>query len=640
MKLRTQLALSFLVLAVLPLGGIVLYSYASSLEAFHQAVAAESQTLTAEMEQSLGSTRERLKRTVRRLGELPPDAMAALRLEDGRLSDAGLRYLAGKIGEDLRYVESLEFIPEAVEPVVAAPPPSPGPGSAVVFVMPSPLDPQRQAEIAARVQERLARTVEVRKRLSDAERQALEKSREQTRRLLGEELKCTVRHQEKVLGNLRAQVKPQVLVQSVLASIPRSQGEVPFAVDPEGRLYLLPGDERRLQGLSRDGLVGRVAGEAADEGWLVVDRHDPETGLRFGVARPVRESLQQMRRAAARNFGYGLGLVGLSLVGIFPLSGRISRKLSVLSAGADRLAQGRLETRVPVGPRDELGRLAEAFNHMAEELSTREQQLLEQERLRKEQEIDRRLLEAEHSRKSAELEQARQFQLSLLPARLPEVPGLALAASVHTATEVGGDYYDFLQGPDGSLTVAVGDATGHGAASGILVTAVKGLFTADVGWCSPAKFLDRTNNVIRRMRLGRMAMALAVLRLEGRRLTVASAGMPPVLLHRAVSGTVEEILLAGTPLGALADCCYSECEVEVAPGDTLLLLSDGFPELAGPAGEPLGYPRAQELFGQAAGKPGATPDQILADLIAAGDAWRGGESLGDDMTFVVLKVEP
>ena len=87
------------------------------------------------------------------------------------------------------------------------------------------------------------------------------------------------------------------------------------------------------------------------------------------------------------------------------------------------------------------------------------------------------------------------------------------------------------------------------------------------------------------MGLSRMAMALTVARCLGRRLTISSAGMPPALHFRAATGEIDEIALPGMPLGARADFDYAEREIELAPGDSLLLMSDGFPELANPGGE-------------------------------------------------------
>ena len=76
------------------------------------------------------------------------------------------------------------------------------------------------------------------------------------------------------------------------------------------------------------------------------------------------------------------------------------------------------------------------------------------------------------------LEEARQLQLSMLPKKLPNITGLEIAAYMKPATEIGGDYYDFHEGADGTLTIAVGDAIGHGLKAGSVVTATKSLFNA------------------------------------------------------------------------------------------------------------------------------------------------------------------
>jgi serine phosphatase RsbU (regulator of sigma subunit) len=439
-------------------------------------------------------------------------------------------------------------------------------------------------------------------------------------------------------GESLARIRPNIRMDALMSRIfalRRAQGEVLFALDAAGRtVAMTPGGERRLAKVPIS--CDPHPGHSHSPSWVVVTKKDPESGLCFGVARPIRESLVDMRSAAVRNFAYGLGLVGLCFAGVFPLSGRITRNLSRLMEGVERLGRGDLAARVPVRSRDEVGRLGDAFNRMAAELHENQARLLEEERLRKEREIERRLLEAENARKSGELEQARQFQLSLLPRELPRRAGLDLAVHIRTATEVGGDYYDFLEGGDGSLTIAIGDATGHGAAAGTMVTVAKGLFTARAGDLPPAAFLTHANEVIRRMQLGRMAMALTIVRLEGRRLTVSAAGMPPLLIRRARGGgEVEEVCLNATPLGALAEPAYAERTADLEAGDTLLLTTDGFPELLGAGGDPLGYPRAAEHFAAAAGQD---PGSVIASLVAAGDSWRAGAPLHDDVTFVVVRV--
>ncbi len=199
---------------------------------------------------------------------------------------------------------------------------------------------------------------------------------------------------------------------------------------------------------------------------------------------------------------------------------------------------------------------------------------------------------------------------------------------------MGGDYYDFHLGEDGELTAAIGDATGHGARAGTMVTVVKSLFSAFAGQTGPRELLSEAARTVKRMDLGRMAMGLGLVRLEGETLTVSSAGMPPVLLYRAGTGRAEEVALAGMPLGGLASE-YEERRLQIAPGDVILMMTDGLPELTDPAGEPLGYPRVRSLFEELGTRP---PDEVIAGLTATAESWSGGQAPKDDITFVAIRV--
>jgi serine phosphatase RsbU (regulator of sigma subunit) len=450
---------------------------------------------------------------------------------------------------------------------------------------------------------------------------------------------CDVESGDRVLGQIQAKVKATELLRTVLSQTDRERGEIPFALDGEGQLYVAEADDAaRLRDLPALEAMRRgtgAPGKASDGDWIVVARQDPATAFRYGIARPLSRPMAELKRATARNFSFGLALVGLALAGMVPVSGRLVRNVRRLEDGASRIADGDLAARVPVTSKDELGRLAATFNRMAEQLAEHQERLLEQERLRKEEEISRRLLAAENERRRRELEEARDFQLSLLPRELPRRDGIDLAVSMTTATEVGGDYYDFLDGPGGRLILAVGDATGHGAAAGTMVTAVKGLFAGGAGEVAPAAFLRAANAAVHRMGLVRRAMALTVARLDGRRLVLSAAGMPPALHHVAARAKVSEIALAGTPLGARGDFPYTEAAIDLAAGDAVLFVSDGLPELPNAAGEPFGYERLAGRFAEL-----ATGDAraIVAGLEASVAAWSPDHSPADDVTFLVLKV--
>jgi serine phosphatase RsbU (regulator of sigma subunit) len=448
----------------------------------------------------------------------------------------------------------------------------------------------------------------------------------------GSGLKVPVREEGRVVGEVMARMKGKELLRRVLGRTRRTQGEVPFALDSEGRLFTLSDeDQAAIDGLPLHG--GET--EHVLENWVVVTTKIPESGMSFGIARPIRESLEEIRRTALRNFGFGTGLIGLALLGILPLSRRMSRNVQEVTAAAESVAEGDLSTRVPVRSRSEIGQLATAFNSMAEDLARNQKRLLEEERTRRDSEVERTLLQAELDRQTEELEQARRFQLSLLPKQLPVHETFKLAVEMRTATEVGGDYYDFQLDDKGVLTAAVGDATGHGARAGTMVTVIKSLFSAYPPGDSLADFLSEAGGAIRRMDLGRMAMALALVRLNGYRLTLAAAGMPPVLLYRHQTGRVEEIEFAGMPLGSFSTT-YGERTIDVQSGDTLLVMTDGLPELPNAEGEPLGYQRASEAFE----RHGARPlTEVIDELCAVAEGWSGGGAPADDVTFVALRVE-
>jgi serine phosphatase RsbU (regulator of sigma subunit) len=735
MKIRTQLVVAFLLLAVVPLTGIVLYSYVSSLRAVRRETESQARTLVGEMNGRLASVKGELDRGVERMRDVSAREILTAARSTGRGgTDPRMDEFVLGFGEAAPFLQALEFVPmppsrdpatpsppqppepphtvrrvvinvpgilqearremeaeaaaepdpvarQAIEaalaalgPVEAPPappaPPEPGeppqepqspwagiPQAAIEGIQEEVAKEQKKALEATRAAEKKQAAIDRKQAALDREREkaleatrtaereqaaldrerraALDRERDRMERLvLGRALEVPVRERGRVVGKVKAQVRSDELLRGILARTRSAKGEVPFAIDAEGELYTESDDDRRkLEGLhsSFASQVRKGSGPWAFGYWAVATSKDPESGLVFGIARPM--PLQEVRRTAARNLGYGLGMIGLALFGILPLSTRMTRNVKLVTEGADRIAKGDLEARVPVRSRNEFGKLALAFNQMAEDLKRHRERLLEEERLRKEREIEQALLQTEYERKTRELEEARRFQLSLLPKTLPQHPGFEIAVSMRTATEVGGDYYDFQISEDGALTVAVGDATGHGARAGTMVTVVKSLFSADAGSSRPREFLDEAAQAVKRMELGRMAMGLCLARLAGRALTLSSAGMPPVFLRRS-NGEAEEIALQGMPLGGLASD-YQERLLEVNSGDTILLLTDGLPELTNGEGDPLGYPRVRSLFESLGGKP---PEEIIAGLAAAAESWADGQPPKDDITLVVVRI--
>ncbi len=249
-------------------------------------------------------------------------------------------------------------------------------------------------------------------------------------------------------------------------------------------------------------------------------------------------------------------------------------------------------------------------------------------------EIQNKIIQAENERKTQELEEARQLQLSMLPKELPKLPNLEIAVYMQTATEVGGDYYDFHVDEDGTLTAVIGDATGHGMKAGTIVTITKSLFNSLGSSKNILKTFSRISQVIKDMKFRQLSMCLSMLKINSNQLTLSSAAMPPALIYREKSRSVEEIEMKGMPLGAMKDFPYELHESQIENGDTILLLSDGLPELANSEQEMYGYDRIKNEFSIVGNK---TPEEIISHFKSSASNWVNGNDPDDDVTFVIIK---
>lgn len=245
-------------------------------------------------------------------------------------------------------------------------------------------------------------------------------------------------------------------------------------------------------------------------------------------------------------------------------------------------------------------------------------------------------LEIQNERQTRELEEARELQLSMLPRVVPDHASVEIEAYMRTATEVGGDYYDFHVSKDGTLTVAIGDATDHGARAGTMVTAVKSLFNILVEEHDLELVMRSATNALKRMHLGKLYMAMALAKVSRGSMRIAGAGMPGALVFRRATGEVEEVSLSGMPLGSLVNYPYEVSEIKLEDGDTVLLMSDGFAERFNGEGEMFGYERAKKAFSEVAPLSAA---EIIDRLVQESDRWAGNDALTDDMTFVVMKTK-
>ena len=239
----------------------------------------------------------------------------------------------------------------------------------------------------------------------------------------------------------------------------------------------------------------------------------------------------------------------------------------------------------------------------------------------------------EQDRRETELEEAREFQMKMLPKDPPKMLGLEIAAGIKTATEVGGDYYDWFP-QNNSLYVAVGDATGHGMTAGMMVSITKAGLMGTPPHIPPNEVTYGLNRTIKSIDLGKNKMAISIARFWEDRVEFTSAAMPPIYHYKSETNEVDEILLEGLPLGSFKGETYSLLSVETKPGDAYVFISDGLPEATNISEKMLGYKAVLECI-KNNGKNSA--EEIKQTLFDLGNAWLDGVPNQDDITIVVVK---
>lgn len=313
-------------------------------------------------------------------------------------------------------------------------------------------------------------------------------------------------------------------------------------------------------------------------------------------------------------------VMGLLTGHILNLVHSYSRNLKLLFAnqtGAlEHVSRGDLDTVVPVATQDEFGLIAGHTNAMIEGLRDR-----------------MRMVEG--------LRVAREVQQRLLPRRAPAAAGLDLAGSTRYSDETGGDYYDFLEDPQGGrLGVAVGDVTGHGVGAAMLMTSVRGLLRLRAA--HPGGLGERLGDVNRMLirdtfGSGRfMTLFLLEVDLADRSLAWGCAGHDPGMLYDPATGEFTDLDGGDVPLGVTPQAEYREfSRGPLAPGSVLVLGTDGIWEARDASGRMFGKDRVREVVRAHAASPAG---DIAAAVTAAVDAFAAGTPQADDQTLVVLKV--
>lgn len=240
----------------------------------------------------------------------------------------------------------------------------------------------------------------------------------------------------------------------------------------------------------------------------------------------------------------------------------------------------------------------------------------------------------------AEIDQIAEIQRSLLPQEVPQIPGVKVAAAYATFDRAGGDYYDVFPDPTGRTQrfgFLIADASGHGPSAAVVVSMLHTVLRNMAELPSPDRLLEELNRRLFARRIGSsFVTALAgVYDADAGTLEFAGAGHPPPLVHGA-EGVRELEVDGGPPLGILDAIGSSVTTRKFAPGERVLLYTDGISEAMSPTSELFGVARVVRAM-QAAPRPPSEPEAVLHAIDHAIRAHIGSAKPSDDQTALVLE---
>jgi serine phosphatase RsbU (regulator of sigma subunit) len=357
-----------------------------------------------------------------------------------------------------------------------------------------------------------------------------------------------------------------------------------------------------------------------------------------------RISVVSQASVGAMTFGQMLLLV-LAVIGVlfliiqavalaigFVLARQITGAVHDLFTGTQHVRAGEFGHQIPVRARDQLGELAESFNLMTGEVTTLLGEM------------------ADKGRMEQEMFAARAIQQKLLPSGPLKVTGLVVSAFCEPAREVAGDYYDFLPITDTMTGMLIADVAGKGLAAGLYMAQLKVIVQSLARLHhEPKEFLCAVNKVVSANldAASFITMSYGVIDVERREMTFARAGHCP-LIHvpadqppgrRKARLLVPDGMVVGLQIddGTMFDNLLTEQTIALAPGDLVVWFTDGISETMNESFDCFGEERLAQVVEQYAHLPF---DQLRSYILAELRAFASGADQHDDMTMILMKIEP
>jgi sigma-B regulation protein RsbU (phosphoserine phosphatase) len=350
------------------------------------------------------------------------------------------------------------------------------------------------------------------------------------------------------------------------------------------------------------------------------------TGWAFAAVLPEREALAgvhaRMTMAAIALAGTLVLIIGC----IWLVSGLLARPIIRLRTKVLEIAGGNLNARVEgITSHDEIGELAESFNTMTADLRTHVEHLAHE--------------RASRAKIERDLDLAREIQRGLLPKTEPNAPGFEIAGWNQAADKTGGDYFDWLELPDGRTVMTLADVTGHGIGPALIVAVCRAYMraSASAGHGSLSVAMARVNDLLHEdIPDGRfVTAAVGVLDPSKAQMKLISAGQAPLLFYEARTDTVHNWDADDLPLGIAGGLTFEDVRtIDFATGDALVLATDGFFEWANRDREQFGTKRMEDVVRENHELP---PHEFITRLYEIVLEHASGTEQADDLTAVVIK---
>lgn len=313
--------------------------------------------------------------------------------------------------------------------------------------------------------------------------------------------------------------------------------------------------------------------------------------------------------------GYAFGIMAfIAILLSLRFSRTVTKPLQLLVKRAQSLADGDFEAKTDIRSRDEFGDVGRVFDSVGPQLEERYMM-------------------------SQSLALAMEVQQSLLPKKPPRLDGFDIAGRVIYCDETGGDYFDYIDALDGSISVVVGDVSGHGIQSALLMSsaraflrqrsAISGDLAGVLGDVNRQLSLDIGDS-------GQfITMFCCRINPENKRMYWICAGHSPVFIYDSIKDEFCDLEDRSLALGVLVDYQYNERYLDLERGQIVIIGTDGIPEAHNDHGEMFGREKLKSIVRDNAQK---TAEEIISGIVGEVDEFRQGAPQEDDITMVVVKV--